>query len=127
MRALRLPASELLAPRRRGPATALRLVPEIDPALGEIVGRHLHRHPVAGERADMVLTHLAAGIGEDLVVVIQPHPIVPVREHLGYDAFEFEEFFLCHGRSFPPRRLQPCGPDRPAAERVCSVPRALGA
>src|SRR5437660_8141075 len=68
-----LPAAELAAAlrcaarrsaRRAGP---LVLVPEDQPALLQIVGRHLDRHPIARQRLDAVLLHLAGGIGDDLM------------------------------------------------------------
>src|SRR5687767_6670890 len=40
------------------------LVPEIDASARDVVGRDLQAHAVAGEDADAVLPHPAAGVGE---------------------------------------------------------------
>src|SRR5690606_14971103 len=39
-----------------------------DPALGQIVGRHLAQHLVAGERANAGLAQAAGGVGDDRVI-----------------------------------------------------------
>src|SRR6185312_12941603 len=44
-----------------------------DPPLGEVIGRHLDHDLVAGEHADAVLAHLARGVGDDLMAVLQEH------------------------------------------------------
>src|SRR4051794_39299352 len=46
---------------------------EGDPAFGQVIGCHLDIHPVAGQHADTVLAHLAAGVGKDGVLVVQFH------------------------------------------------------
>ena len=47
------------------------LVPINNAAPGEVVGRQLHHDAVLGQDADLVLPHLAADVGEDLVSVLQ--------------------------------------------------------
>jgi len=37
-----------------------------DPAFGQIVGRKLHTHPVTQQYANVVLTHLAGEVRQDL-------------------------------------------------------------
>lgn len=76
------------------------LVAEIDPALVEVVGRHLDRDAIAGEGTDAMLAHFPGGVGEDFVVVIQPDAKVPVGQHLGDRSVEFEQLFLCQSHSF---------------------------
>ena len=67
-----------------------------DARLREVVGRHLHLHTVAGGQADKAFAHLAADVGEDLVLVVQLHP----EHRAGQDdrdvAFDREWFF--HGQ-----------------------------
>src|SRR4051794_14767439 len=53
-----------------------------DPASGEVVGRQLHHHAVLGKDPDVVLTHLAADVGQDLVTVAQLDPEHCVRKSL---------------------------------------------
>src|SRR5436190_10793407 len=47
------------------------LVAVDDAPTGEVVGRKLHNDPVLGQDADVVLTHLATDVCEDLVAVFQ--------------------------------------------------------
>src|SRR5215212_7966728 len=47
------------------------LVPVNDAAPGQVVGRELHHDAVLGQNADVVLPHLAADVGENLVSVLQ--------------------------------------------------------
>lgn len=65
-------------------------------ALAQIIGRHLNRHAIAGNRLDAELAHFAAHIGQYVVLVIQRDAIIPVRQHLGDDAVEFEQFLFRH-------------------------------
>src|SRR5690554_5826136 len=58
------------------------LVAVDDPPAGEVVRRELHHDPVLGQDADVVLPHLAADVGQDLVPVGQLHPEHGVREWL---------------------------------------------
>ena len=94
----------LILPRRRRRALGV-LVAEGDAALVEVVWRHLDGHPVTGNGADAELLHLACGVGDDLVIVLQLHPEARVWQHLGYDAFELEHFFFRH-KNFPCRLLE---------------------
>src|SRR6185312_1734868 len=80
-------------------------------SLGEVIGRHLDHHLVAGQHADAVLAHLAGGMGNDLVAVLQHHTTRRVGQKLAHGALEFEQFFLCHsssgwlnGREIAPKR-----------------------
>ena len=65
------------------PLTSWRSLETIgDAALGEVVGRHLDQDLVAGEHADAVLAHLAGGVGDDLVLVLELHPKRRVGQQL---------------------------------------------
>src|SRR5712691_3097178 len=92
-----LPPAELLALRRTAAAGALVLVAEDEPALLEIVGRHLDRHAVAGERLDPVLLHLARRVGDDGLPGVELHAKARVGQNLGDQTFELDQFFLGHG------------------------------
>src|SRR4051794_31207746 len=73
------------------------LVPVDDPTAGQVVRRELDDDPVLGEDADVVLPHLAADVGEDLVPVAQLDPEHRVRESLDDGAFDLDyAFFLRH-------------------------------
>ena len=64
------PAPELAARRcttRSSATRTLVLVTEDQPALLEVVGRHFDRHPIARQRLDPVLLHLAGGVGDNFV------------------------------------------------------------
>ena len=65
-----------------------------DPALGEIVGGQFDEHLVADENADAVLAHLAGGMAEDLVIVLETHAKHRIGEQLDHLPTHFEEFFF---------------------------------
>ena len=70
--AVRLAPAELLSRhdrRRRGV-----FVTEIDPPLRQIVRRHFDRDAIPGENTDPIFLHLAGGVGERFVPVVEPHP-----------------------------------------------------
>src|SRR5258707_4372999 len=105
-----LPAAELAAGRCAAggsPATArtLVLVTEDEPALFKIIGRHLDRHPIARQRLDAVLFHLAGGVGNDLVSGIELHAITCVGGDFGDQSFELDQLFFSHGFLQIDRRL----------------------
>src|SRR3984885_3568575 len=103
-------ATELAARRcpTRGPPAATRtlvLVTEDEPALFQVVGRHLDRHPVARQRLDPVLFHLAGGVGDDLVSCIELHAVTCVGEDFSHQSFELDQLFFSHGYLQIDRRL----------------------
>jgi len=61
---------------------AVSLVPVDDPPSGEVVRRQLDDDPVLGQDADVMLTHLAADVGQHPVAVRQLDPKHRVREGL---------------------------------------------
>ena len=98
---VRLPAAELTAARRRPTrgtgAWALVLVTEDQAALLQIVGRHLDRDPIACQRLDPVLLHLAGGVGNDLVSGVELHAVARIGEDFGDQSFELDQLFFSHG------------------------------
>src|SRR5215469_12933287 len=69
---------------------------EGDPALGQVVRRHLDIDPVAGEDTDAVLAHLARRMREDDVVVVELDPEHRVGQELGHRSREFDQLFFRH-------------------------------
>src|SRR5579883_1588048 len=68
----------------------LVLVAEYQSALFQIVRRHLNSNPVARERLDPVLFHLAGGVGDDLVPCVQLDTIAGIGEDFGDQSFELD-------------------------------------
>src|SRR5689334_15629648 len=79
-----------------GGGRALVLVAEDHAALVEVVGRHLDRDLVAGQHADAVLAHLAAGVGDDVVAVLELDAEAAVGIDVDDDALGFEQSFFRH-------------------------------
>src|SRR5690242_19538966 len=77
-----------------GPFGWSLLVAVDDPATGQVVGGELHHHAVLGEDPDVVLAHLAADVGEDLVPVAQLHAEHPIGEGLHDGALDLDHAFL---------------------------------
>src|SRR4051794_25367604 len=71
--------------------TDLSLLVAVDDATaGEVVRGKLHDDPVLGEDADVVLPHLAADVGQDLVAVLQLHAEHRVGERLDDSALDLD-------------------------------------
>src|SRR3954471_20387886 len=70
--------------------TGSLLVAVDDAAARQVVGRELHDHAVLGEDADVVLPHLAADVGQDLVTVLQLHAEHRVGERLDDPALDLD-------------------------------------
>src|SRR6478736_2994345 len=51
-------------------------------------------HADAG--ADAELAHLAGHVGEQLMLVIELHAVITVRQNFGHGAVEFKQVFLRH-------------------------------
>src|SRR5687768_2117118 len=77
----------------------LVLVPVIDAATRHVVGRNLEPYAVAGEDADAVLAHAAAGIREHAGAVLERDAEIRVRQHLEHGAVHLQHFFLGHDKS----------------------------
>src|SRR5262245_8092427 len=71
-------------------------VAEGDSTFGQIIGRHLQCDFVSCKDPDVVLAHLAAGVGHKLVSIVERDPVAHVWQHFVYLAMHFNEFFLGH-------------------------------
>ena len=60
-----------------------------DTALGQIVGRQLHFHPVAWDDADKVLSHFSSDVGQDQRPVVDLDAKSRVCEGLGHRTLDF--------------------------------------
>src|SRR5712671_7579106 len=106
-----LSAAELAAALRcaaRRSARAARtliLVTEDQPALLLIVGRHLDRHPIACQRLDAVLLHLAGRVGDNFMSGVELHAVARVGKDFGHQSFELDQLFFSHGSLQVDRRL----------------------
>ena len=69
---------------------------ECDAALGQVVRRHFERHFVASQDTDVMLAHLAAGLGDQLVSVFQRHAKARVGQDFRHGALHFNQFFFGH-------------------------------
>ena len=67
-----------------------------DAALGEIVGRHLDGHLVAGENANVILAHLPRDVRSHNVPGFEFHPERCVRQSLDDFAFHLNRIFFRH-------------------------------
>jgi hypothetical protein len=65
-----------------------------DPALIQIVWRHLHFNAVANREANPAFSHLAADGGEHFVLILQRDAKHRSGQHLGYHTFDFDMFFF---------------------------------
>ena len=73
------------------------LVAVDDPTAGQVVRAELDHDAVLREDADVVLTHLARDVGEDLVAVRQLHTEHRVRQGLDHAALDLDDaVLLCH-------------------------------
>src|SRR4051812_21651660 len=70
------------------------LVAVDDASSGEVVRRQLHDHAVLREDPDVVLAHLAADVGENLVPVVELDPEHGVRQSLDDGALDLDDPFL---------------------------------
>jgi hypothetical protein len=73
------------------------LHPEGDSAAGEVVGRELDLHTVAGEDANVVLAHLSGDASEDTVAIVELHPEHRAGERFDDLTLDLDLLFLdCH-------------------------------
>ena len=66
-----------------------------DPASGEVVGRHLNGHLVAGQDADEVHPQLAGNMCQDDVSISDIHMERGIGQGLGDDALQFDHIIFC--------------------------------
>ena len=71
-------------------------VAEGDAALGQIVRRKLERNLVARKNADVMLAHLAVGVGHEFVTVVEFNAVASIGEHFKHLTRHLNEIFLCH-------------------------------
>src|SRR5688500_1240189 len=93
--------------RRRGLAEAstrrIALLEAIsDAALGQVVRGQFDQHFVAGQHADAVLAHLARGVAEDFVAILQLDAEHRIGQQLDHPSAHLEKFFLGHSNPYPP-------------------------
>src|SRR5436190_1910269 len=105
-RTVRRLSAPALAAAGRGRARIL--VAEVDAALVEVVGRHLHGDFVAGQDADAVFLHAPRGVGDHHVPVVELYAAARIGQHLVDDAFEFQHLFLGHALSSPGHPMRSC-------------------
>ena len=82
---------------------------EADAAAREVVRRHLDDHPIADAGADAEFAHLAGGVSQHLVLVIELHTEIAVRQHLCDGAVELEHLFLRHSQNLRSARRTVAG------------------
>src|ERR1043166_9591993 len=97
-------------PRRRS------LVAVDHPSAGQVIWREHHAHPVALEHPDLELAHLAGGVGQDRVAVLQQDPVVSGREDPPDPPFPPHPPFPS---PFPPLMIFSGPGARPAGGRKC--------
>src|SRR5439155_19123993 len=94
---LRRSGSESFARRARAGAHAVRgelAIPVDDASALEVVRGQLDLDAVARKDADPVATHLACGVAEGLVTVVERDPVHPVPERLHDLALQLDLVFL---------------------------------
>jgi len=67
---------------------------ERDATLAQVVRRQLQRHLVASQNADVVLAHLASGIGHQRVAVFQRHAKARIGQHFIDFALHLDQVFF---------------------------------
>jgi hypothetical protein len=82
---------------RCGRVVAALDVTEGDAAFGQVVGREFQRDLVTRQDADVVLLHLAGGVGDQLVPVLQGDAKTRVRQDFVHDTIHLDQFFFGHG------------------------------
>ena len=74
---------------------------ERNASLGQIIGRELKRNLVASENSDVMLAHLAIGISDKLMAIIELDAITGVRKHFKHLTGHFNKIFFCHTSCSP--------------------------
>src|SRR5579871_2014991 len=103
------------------PLLVLLLVAVGDPTTLEVVGGDLHLHPIAGEDADAVHSHLAGAVSQHLVAVLQLHFEHGVWQGFDDRTFQYDRVLLGLGQVFPPPTTSDPGA---GAARVSRAARA---
>src|SRR5262249_17868818 len=108
------------------PGASPLLEPVGDATPGQVVGGHLAQHPVPRPHPAAVVAHLAGGVGDDLVLVVEFHAEGGVGQQLADRARELQQLFFRHSASQkwatrpqtpqPPGSLRDSGPTAATAE-----------
>jgi len=69
---------------------------ERDASLTEIIRRHLDIDFIACQNADAVFAHLARGVSQHFVAIVEFDAEHSVGQNFGNNALEFEEVFFGH-------------------------------
>jgi hypothetical protein len=67
-----------------------------DPPARQIVWRHLHRHPVAGQNFDVIHPHFAGNSSQNNMPILQTNFKVRIGEGFCHFAVLFDQIFFCH-------------------------------
>src|SRR5438105_3761741 len=86
-----------------------------DASARQVVGTHFHPYPVAEQNSDPESTHLAAGVGQELVPVVKPDRELRVPHRVNDGAVHFQRVSLRH---------QPCAPINTSARSASVSSRA---
>ena len=73
---------------------SLVLVAEDQPALFQIIGRHLDCYPVSGKGFDPVLLHSSGRIANQFMTIIEHNAVTRVRQYLKDKTLKLQELFL---------------------------------
>jgi hypothetical protein len=82
------------------------------PYFFQIIGRHFHGYPIAGERFDPVHFHSTGRVSNQRMAVIELNPIASIRQGLSDEPLELQKFFFGYvmippnERSIPARVTQ---------------------
>src|SRR5262249_39999742 len=69
-----------------------------NPALGQIVGRHLYHNSVSWQDTNEMKAHFPTDMGKDFVTALQLDPEHRVRQEFGHFALNFDRVFSRHVR-----------------------------
>src|SRR5262249_21049736 len=75
---------------------AFVLVAKDQSLLFQIVGWYFYRHAIPGQGFDPILFHSSGGVGDELMSVVELNAVTGVRQYLGYETLELQQFFLRH-------------------------------
>ena len=78
------------------------LLAEDDTALGEVIGTEFDRHSIAGQNANVELSHLATDVGKDFLVVFEFDSKACIGKGLGDFGFKGDFFFFGHTYALTP-------------------------
>ena len=85
------------APRRKGVGSSGSIG---DAALGEVIGRQLHSHLIAGQDSNIVFAHLSGNMRDHYMAIFQFHSEHGVGQGFDDAALYFDMVFFRHGYLF---------------------------